>query len=240
MSTLLVVAQSSIKARERSVDGCPQNNNLCPGWIVDNYDRYITPFKQHVELTVLALVFGFAIAFLLAIVAYRRRWLVGPITAATGVLYTLPSLAVFFLLQPITGRGLTTATIALTAYTLLILFRNVMLGLDNVPAEVKDAAAGQGMTPLQQLFRVELPLAAPEIIAGLRIAATTTVGLATLAFLAGAGGLGEPLFDGGDGINFRGNVVFVGLLCVVLAAIFDLAFLALQWFISPWQRAGRA
>ena len=240
MSTLLVLAQSSIKTRERSVDGCPQNNNLCPGWIVDNYDRYVTPFKQHVELTALALFFGFAIAFALAIVAYRRRWLVGPITAATGVLYTLPSLAVFFLLQPITGRGLTTATIALTAYTLLILFRNVMLGLDNVPAEVKDAAAGQGMTPTQQLLRVELPLAAPEIIAGLRIASTTTVGLATLAFLAGAGGLGEPLFDGGDGINFRGNVVFVGLLCVVLAAVFDLLFLMIQRVLSPWQRAGRA
>ena len=128
----------------------------------------------------------------------------------------------------------------MTAYTLLILFRNVMLGLDNVPAEIKDAAAGQGMTPTQQLLRVELPLAAPEIIAGLRIAATTTVGLATLAFLAGAGGLGEPLFDGGDGINFRGNVVFVGLLCVVLAAIFDLVFLAVQYVLSPWQRAGRA
>lgn len=240
MSTTWVLAQSSIKPRDRSVTGCPQNNDLCPGWVADNVDRYVDPFFRHIELTLLALAFGFPIAFLLAVLAYRRRWLVGPITATTGVLYTLPSLAVFFLLQPITGRGLTTATIALTSYTLLILFRNIMLGLDNVPVEIKDAAQGQGMSGNQQLFKVELPLAAPEIFAGLRIAATTTVGLATLAFLAGAGGLGEPLFDGGDGIVFRGNVVFCGLLCVLLAALFDLVFLVIQRLSSPWQRVGTA
>lgn len=240
MSTVLVLAQSSIKPRDRSVSSCPQNNQLCPGWVADNLDRYVDPFVRHVELTVLALAFGFPIAFVLAVLAYRRRWLIGPTTAVTGILYTLPSLAVFFLLQPITGRGVVTATIALTAYTLLILFRNILLGLDNVPFEIKDAARGQGLSPNQQLIRIELPLALPEIVAGLRIAATTTVGLATLAFLAGAGGLGEPLFDGGDGIVFRGNVVFTGLLCVALAAAFDLLLLAALRLASPWRRAGLA
>lgn len=240
MNLVLVLAQSSIKPRDRSVSDCPQNNKLCPGWIVDHVDRYVAPLLRHVELVVLALGFGFPIAFVLAVMAYRRRWLAGPFTATTGILYTLPSLAVFFLLQPITGRGVTTATITLTAYTLLILFRNVLLGLDNVPAEVKDAARGQGLSANQQLLQVELPLALPEIIAGLRIAATTTVGLATLAFLAGAGGLGEPLFDGGDGIVFRGNVVFVGLLCVALAAAFDLLLLGVLRIASPWRRVAGA
>lgn len=240
MTLGLVLLEGVIKPRNRSVEGCPQNNGLCPNFILDSADRYVAPFLRHVELVVLALAFGFPIAFVLAVLAYRRRWLVGPITAATGILYTLPSLAVFFLLQPITGRGVVTATIALTAYTLLILFRNVLLGLDNVPDEVKDAARGQGLSANQQLVRVELPLALPEIVAGLRIAATTTVGLATLAFLAGAGGLGEPLFDGGDGIVFRGNVVFVGLLAIALAAAFDLLLLGALRLASPWRRAGLA
>lgn len=240
MIAALTLLEAVIKPRDRSVSGCPQNNGLCPGWVIAHADRYVTPFWQHVELVLLALGFGFPIAFVLAVVAYRRRWLVSPITATTGILYTLPSLAVFFLLQPITGRGVVTATITLTAYTLLILFRNVLLGLDNVPAEIKDAARGQGMSANQQLVRVELPLALPEIIAGLRIAATTTVGLATLAFLAGAGGLGEPLFDGGDGIVFRGNVVFAGLLCVALAATFDLLLLGALRLASPWRRVQAA
>ncbi len=240
MSPTALLLPAIITPRDRSVSRCPQNNQLCPGFIVDHVDRYVDPLVRHVELVLLALGFGFPIAFALAVLAYRRRWLVGPVTAATGILYTLPSLAVFFLLQPVTGRGVTTATIALTAYTLLILFRNVLLGLDNVPADIKDAARGQGLSVNQQLLRVELPLALPEIVAGLRIAATTTVGLATLAFLAGAGGLGEPLFDGGDGIVFRGNVVFCGLLCVALAAAFDLVLLLGLRIASPWRRVGIA
>lgn len=232
-----VFAQTEVRDRASGEASCVQRNGFCPDWIVDNIGDYAEPFVRHLQLTVLAVFFGFVIAFGLAILAYRRRWLVGPITGITGVLYTLPSLAVFFLLQPITGRGVTTALIALTAYTLLILFRNVMLGLDNVPAEIKDAGRGQGLSDRQLLWKVELPLALPEIVAGLRIAVTTTVGLATLAFLAGAGGLGEPLFDGGEGINFKSNVVVAGGLCVVLAVALDLILLALQRLASPWQRA---
>jgi osmoprotectant transport system permease protein len=209
------------------------DNGICPGWIADNFDRYVDPFWQHVFLTLASVAIGFAIAFSLALLAHRRRWLVGPITQVTGILYTLPSVAVFFLLLPFTGRGNTTAIIALVAYTLLILFRNIVAGLENVPAETRDAGRGMGLTPRQLLWRVEMPLALPEIMAGLRIAVTTTVGLAALAFLAGAGGLGEALFDD---INFRSNVLVAGGLAILLAVVLDLLILALQKALTPWTR----
>jgi osmoprotectant transport system permease protein len=213
------------------------NNGICPTWIADNFDRYTAPLWQHVFLTVVSVAIGFGIAFGLALLAYRRRWLVGPIVQVAGILYTLPSVAVFFLLLPFTGRGDTTAIIALVAYTLLILFRNVLAGLENVPAETRDAGRGMGFTPSQLLWRVELPLALPEIMAGLRIATTTTVGLASLAFLAGAGGLGEALFED---ITFRSNVLVAGGLALLLAVVLDLAILAVQMAITPWTRAVRA
>jgi osmoprotectant transport system permease protein len=234
MNGLLAVIE--IKNRSSGTASCVQKNGFCPKWIVDNIGEYMHPLEQHAILTVVSVAAGFVIAFALALLAHRRRWLVGPITGFTGVLYTLPSLSVFFLLQPITKRGATTAIIALTAYTLLILFRNVTLGLDNVPGDIKDAARGQGLTRRQMLWRVELPLALPEILAGLRIAATTTVGLASLAFLAGAGGLGGKIFDGGEGINFQSNVVVAGGLCVLLAIALDLGLLLVQRLVSPWQR----
>jgi osmoprotectant transport system permease protein len=187
-----------------------------------------------VYLTVVSVAVGFAISFGLALLAHRRRWLVAPITQITGVLYTLPSIAVFFLLLPLTGRGNTTAIIALVAYTLLIIFRNVMTGLDGVPAEAKDAGRGMGLTQRQLLWRVELPLAVPEILAGLRIAATTTVGLATLAFFAGAGGLGEQIFAD---LTFKSNVVTAGGLAVLLAALLDGLILLAQHAATPWARA---
>ena len=179
---------AQVEIRERSGESCIARNDFCPGWIIDHFDRYTTPLAEHVYLTVVAVALGFAIAFTLALLARRRRWAIGPIVGITGVLYTLPSLAVFFLLLPITGRGTTTALIALTAYTLQIIFRNIITGLDNVPADARDAGRGMGLTDRQLLWRVELPLAVPDIIAGLRIATTTTVGLATLAVFAGAGG----------------------------------------------------
>jgi osmoprotectant transport system permease protein len=231
---------AQIEVQDRSEPTCVQRNGVCPGWLADNYDRYVDPFFQHVVLTVTAVAAGFVIAFALGVLAHRRRWLIGPVTGFTGVLYTLPSVAVYILLQPITGRGFLTAFIALTAYTLLILFRNVVLGLDNVPADVKDAARGQGLTERQLLWRVELPLALPEIIAGLRVAVTTTVALASLAFLAGAGGLGEPLFGGGEGIVFKTNVIAAGGLAILLAVVADALLLAVQRLATPWARAGRA
>jgi osmoprotectant transport system permease protein len=232
-----LLAQLEIHNRGSGSGGCVADNGICPDWIADNFDRYTTPLWQHVYLTLVSVAIGFAIAFGLALLAHRRRWLAPPITQITGVLYTLPSLAVFFLLLPLTGRGNTTAIITLVAYSLLIIFRNVMTGLDNVPAETKDAGRGMGLTENQLLWRVELPLALPEILAGLRIAATTTVGLATLAFFAGAGGLGEQIFAD---INFKSNVVTAGGLAVLLAAALDVIILGVQRAMTPWMRARTA
>jgi osmoprotectant transport system permease protein len=232
-----VTVFAQLQRRDRSGDDCVADNGVCPDWIADNFDRYLEPFWQHVYLTLTSVAIGFAIAFALALLAHRRRWLTGPIVQVTGILYTLPSVAVFFLLLPLTGRGNTTAIVALVAYSLLILFRNVVAGFENVPADARDAGRGMGLTERQLLWRVELPLALPEIMAGLRIAATTTVGLAALAFLAGAGGLGEALFAD---INFRSNVLAAGGLAVLLALALDLAILDLQWAVTPWMRSAAA
>ena len=215
-------------------DSCVADDGFCPNWIVHNFDRYTHPFWQHVYLTIIAVAIGFVIAGALAIVAYRRRWLIGPVTTITGVMYTIPSLSLFFLLQPITGRGTLTALIALVSYTLLIIFRNVLAGLDNVAPETRDAARGLGLTQRQMLMRVELPLALPEIMAGLRVASTTTVGLAALAFFAGAGGLGGQIFAAP---TFKSNVIVAGGLCVLLAAALDLLILGAQRLLTPWRRA---
>ena len=153
-----------------------------------------------------------------------------PGTQITGILYTLPSVAVFFLLLPITGRGTGTALIALVAYTLLIIFRNVITGLEGVPEEARDAGSGMGLTARQLLWRVELPLALPEIMAGLRIAVTTTVGLASLAFLAGAGGLGDTIFS--DRF-FRSNVLVAGGLCVLMAQPYGMTVIDdVIWYVE--------
>ena len=224
-----------VQIRERSGSGCVAENGFCPDWIADNWERYVDPFWQHVYLTLVPLAIGFAIAFTLGLIAYRRRWLIGPLTAFTGALYTVPSIAAFLLLLPITGRGNTTAIIALVAYTLLIIFRNTTTGLDNVPDDMKDAGRGMGLTERQLLWKVEVPLALPEILAGLRIAASTTVGLATLAVFGGAGGLGDPIYDD---INFKSNVVVAGGLAVALAAALELIVLTFQRIVTPWRRVG--
>ena len=229
----MILAQVEIRDRSGD-DSCEADNGFCPEWIWENFDRYVDPFWDHVYLTLVAVAIGFAISFVLALLAHRHRWLVGPIVNFTGILYTVPSLAAFFLLLPLTDRGRTTAVIVLVAYTLLIIFRNILAGLDNVPEESKDAGRGMGLTERQLLWRVELPLAVPEIIAGLRVAATTTVGLATLAFFAGAGGLGQEIFAD---INFKSNVVTAGGLCVLLAAALDVALLLVQRAVTPWSRA---
>jgi osmoprotectant transport system permease protein len=231
MTELLALGRVQI---HQHADNCVSNNGFCPGWIVDNFHRYVSPLERHAYLTVVSLAIGFAISFALGLVAYRRRALIGPITSITGILYTLPSVALFFLLIPITGFGKTTGIIALTSYTLLIIFRNVITGLDGVPDEAKDAGRGMGLTERQLLWRVEVPLALPEILAGLRIAATTTVGLATLAFFAGAGGLGEQIYSD---LTFKSNVVLAGGLAVLLAVALDAVIVLVQRFSTPWTRA---
>jgi osmoprotectant transport system permease protein len=227
------VILAALQIHKRTQSDCVSNDGFCPGWIADNWNRYTHPFWQHVYLTVIALAIGFAIAASLALLAHRRRWLVGPVTTVTGIMYTIPSLSLFFLLQPITGRGTTTALVALVSYTLLIIFRNVLAGLDNVAPETRDAARGLGLTEAQVLWRIEVPLALPEIMAGLRVASTTTVGLATLAFFAGAGGLGGAIFAD---LTFKSNVIVGGGLCVLLAMALDVFILGAQRLLTPWRR----
>ena len=231
----MILAQSGVEIRDRSGDAsCVAENGFCPGWIADHLDRYWDPLGQHVVLTVVSVGLGFAIASTLALLAHRRRWLVGPIVNVTGILYTIPSVAAFFLLLPLTGRGTDTAIIALTAYTLLILFRNMIDGLDSVPADSRDAGRGMGLTGRQLLWRVEIPLALPAILAGLRVATTTTVGLAALAFFAGAGGLGAEI---NADLAFKSNVVVASVLCLLLAAALDGLILLAQRAMTPWSRA---
>jgi osmoprotectant transport system permease protein len=238
--TAFVIAQAGndfFRNRSGESDSCVESNGFCPNWIVHHLDRYVSPFWQHLFLVSVSVAIGFAIAFALALAAHRRRWLVSPITQVTGILYTIPSLAFFFLLLPITGRGNTTALIALTAYTLLILFRNIVDGLDGVPEESRDAGRGMGFTQRQLLWRVELPLALPAIMAGLRIAATTTVGLAALATYAGAGGLGDQMSSQRE---FISNIAVGGALCVLMAVGLDAILLIAQRLLTPWSRARAA
>jgi osmoprotectant transport system permease protein len=234
VSDPLVAQISEEFFRERSDTGCvPENGTFCFDWAVDNFDRYVDPALQHVMLVVVSVALGFAIAFGLALLSHRRRWLMPPILGATGVLYTVPSIAFFFLLLPITGRGTDTAIIALTAYTLQIIYRNIVAGLANVPPDAKDSGRGMGMTERQLLWRVELPLATPEIIAGLRIATVSTVALATLAVFAGAGGLGDPIYAD---LTFKTNVALAGGLAILLAIAFDLTLVLAQRFLAPWRK----
>jgi osmoprotectant transport system permease protein len=233
VAALGILAQVKINERDSDHLTCVQQNGICPSWIVHHLGDYLSPLWRHLELTLASVVIGFVIAFALALLAHRRRWLTGPIVGVTGILYTIPSLALFAILIPITNFGFTTAVIPLITYTLLILFRNIIAGLDNVPDEARDAARGMGFTEQQLLWKVELPLALPEIFAGLRVATTTNVGLAALAFYAGAGGLGQQILSD---IAFKSNVLVAGGLCVLLAFVLDLGLVGVQRLMVPWQR----
>jgi osmoprotectant transport system permease protein len=239
----MLLAQESL-ADKLAGDGSnecvrPENDiGFCFDWIAENFsDRYVTPTLEHLYLVGISVVLGFAIAMAMAVVSHRRRWLVPPFIGVTSVLYTIPSVAFFFLLLPVTGRGVDTALIALTAYNLQIIYRNVVAGLANVPVGPKDAGRGMGMTDRQLLWKVELPLAVPEIVAGLRIATVSTVAIATLADFAGGGGLGSLIVTGSN-ITFKTNILVVTVLAVGMAVIFDIMFLLAQRRLTRWQ-AGR-
>ena len=209
---------------------------FCWGWTTENIHRYGTPTLQQFELVVISVVIGFLVAFALALLAHRFRLLQWPFLAGTGALFAIPSLAFFLLLLPITGRGRETAIIALSAFTLQLIYRNVMQGLANVPASAKDAARGMGLTDGQILWQVELPLAVPEIVGGLRIATVSTVAIATLAVFAGAGGLGTQIFGEGN-LTFPTSIVIAGVIAIAMALAFDAVFLLLQRLVTPWRRA---
>jgi osmoprotectant transport system permease protein len=194
---------------------------------------------EHVLLTVLAVSIGLAIAIVLAIIA--RAWppAATPLLAVCGTVYAIPSLALFALLVPVTGFTTTTSEIGLVGYTLLILLRNVLAGLDAVPRDVSDAADGMGYGPLRRLWSVELPLALPAIFAGIRVATVTTIGLVTVTSLIGQGGLGYFLYDGFQR-DFRTEEVLGSVLAVALAVAADLMLAAAQHTVTPWSRGARA
>ncbi len=210
-----------------------QGKVFCLDWAIDNFDRYTTPLLNQLVLVLIAVAIGFAVAFAFAILSHRQRWLVPTFTGATGVLYTIPSLAFIFLLLPITGLGWTTAIIVLSVYTLQIIYRNIVAGLANVPMESKDAGRGMGMTQRQLLWRVELPLALPEIIAGLRIATVSTVAISTLMVFANVNTLGQPLYQQ---IDFKTNIVIAGGLSILMAILLDVLLLLAQRLLAPWRR----
>jgi len=208
---------------------------FCWDWAKENIDRYGTPTLQHLEIVVLSVLIGFVVAFALALVAHRRRRLQPPLLAATGVLYTIPSIAFFFLLLPVTGFGRDTAIIVLSAYTLQIIYRNTILGLANVPESVKDAARGMGFTNRQILWRVELPLAIPEVIAGLRVAVVSTIAIATLVVFISAGGLGTQIYGSGN-LTFPTTIIIAMVIVMGMALLFDTILLLVQRLTTPWRK----
>jgi osmoprotectant transport system permease protein len=206
-------------------------------WVSDHLDVIGSRVAEHIELTLIAVGVGFAISLPVAVYAHRNRRVYPAVTFVTGLLYTIPSIALFVILLPFTGLSTLTAEIGLVSYTLLILIRNTVAGLEGVPADAKDAARGMGYTERQLLLRVELPLAVPAIVAGLRVATVTTVGLVTVTALIGKGGLGRLILQGLQ--TFFPTPLLVGaVLSVVLALTFDAILLVVGRALSPWQ-AGR-
>jgi osmoprotectant transport system permease protein len=223
----------------RGSDCVRENRFFCTDWVADHWDDTLQPaLLEHVRLTLIAVGIGFAIAFAAALLAYRFRWFETPISLTAAFLYTVPSLALFQLLVPVTGLTVTTVEIALVSYTLLILFRNTLEGLRGVPAEVLEAARGMGLTRTGSLLRVELPLAVPAILAGIRIATVTTISLATIAAFVLPEGLGKPIFNAIQ-TNFRTEIVAAGTLAVLLAIVADGLLVLAGRAVAPWARARR-
>jgi osmoprotectant transport system permease protein len=205
-------------------------------WILNHKQIIASRLGEHVLLTLIAVTIGAAISIPLGILAHRRRRLYPPITWVAGFVYTIPSLALFVLLIPVTGLTITTVEIGLVSYTLLILIRNVVSGLDSVPSDVKEAARGMGFGDGQILLRVELPLAFPVIMAGIRVATVSTIGLVTVGALIGKGGLGQFILDGLQTF-FNTEILLGAVLSLVLAFAADGLLLGVQRLVTPWARA---
>jgi len=206
------------------------------GWLSTHVPYVWAAVQQHVELTVISVVVGLALALLLGILAHLWRGLKLPLLAAFGAFYTIPSIALFALLVPITGLSGTSAEIPLIGYNVFILLRNVMVGLDSAPPDVLDAADGMGYRRFAKLVWVELPLALPAIFAGLRVAAVSTIGIVTITAVIGIGGLGQLILRGLIQ-DFRTPLVVATALCIVLATFGDLLLAGVQRLVVPWSRA---
>jgi osmoprotectant transport system permease protein len=205
-------------------------------WVFSHGGAIASRLAEHVVLTIVAVGIGLAISFPLGVFAHRHRSVYPPVTWLAGLLYTIPSLALFVLLIPFTGLTATTVEIGLVGYTLLILIRNVVAGLDGVPEDVKDAARGMGLTDRQMLFRVEVPLALPVIVAGIRVATVSTIGLVTVGALIGRGGLGQFILAGLQ--TFFNTEIFLGaILSVLLALVAEGLLLGMQRLLTPWAQA---
>lgn len=204
-------------------------------WIASNPDDIVERLLQHLRLTAIPLTLGFVVSLGLAVWALRRPRVYGPVVAMSGLLYTIPSLAAFAVLRPIFGLSLLTAIIPLTTYTLLILFRNIVAGFEAVPREVLEAAEAMGYTRRQRLLRVQIPLAVPLMIAGVRLAAVTVIGLATVASILGDayGGLGQFITEGLQQL-FPTKYLLGAILSVVLAFLAHVLFVQLEKSVTPW------
>jgi osmoprotectant transport system permease protein len=204
-------------------------------WIASHLDEFAFRLGEHVELTVIAVGVGFVIAFALSLLILRVPRAEGPITWITGTLYTIPSLALFALLIPYTGLTILTAEIGLVGYTLLIFINNIVRGIRGVPADVREAAVGMGYTPREVLWRIELPLAAAVIIAGIRVATVSTIGLVTVTALIGQGGFGFLILIGLQRF-FTTELIAGAVLSVALAVVADALLVMLQRRLTPWAR----
>lgn len=209
-------------------------------WVLEHLDVLWQRIGEHMLVTVIAVAAGFVISFALALAVRRYPRLYGPILAVGGILYAIPSIALFVLFIPITGLSLLTAEIALVSYTLVILVRNIVTGLRGVPPEVIEAARGMGYTDRQRLWRVEIPIAMPIIVAGLRIATVTTIGLVTIATLIGMGGLGYLIVNIGVQRRFPTATITGVAIVVLLSTAVDLGLQLLQRRLTPWAKAQEA
>ena len=209
-------------------------------WVSSNRSMILSLLWQHVQLTAIAVAIGLAISLPLGILAWRVHPLRRPLVGITGALYVVPSVALLLLVAPITGFfSITTAEVALVSYTLLILIRNIIAGLDSVPADVLDAARGMGYKPLEQLRKVQLPLALPSILAGVRVATVTVVGLVNVTAFIGQGGLGQLIIQGFQS-DFNTEIVVGLVLSVLLAGIADALIVAAEQLSLPWRRSRNA
>ena len=218
---------------------CLKHNGwFCTDWLTNHWGDTLQPaLVQHIQLTVIAVGIGCGLSFLLALVGFRWRLFDGPLGGLTDLLYAIPSLALFQLLVPLTGVTVTTVEVALVSYTLFILYRTMIAGLRAVPADVLESARGMGLTRLQVFFRVELPLAAPAILAGVRIATVATISIATVAAFLIEDGLGVPIFDAIETPDlFKTKLLAAGGLAILLALAADMLLAFAQRALTPWNR----
>jgi osmoprotectant transport system permease protein len=234
-----VSAGSATVGSVAALDEAP-NPWFDPGYVVDNWDTIMGYLGEHVRLTVGAVVLGALIALPLALLARRNRLLSGSVLGLSTVIYTIPSLAMFAFIFPFTGLSSTTVLIGLVAYSLVILVRNFLAGLQGVPEDVREAAKGMGYGPARRFAQVDLPLALPAFMAGLRIATVSTVALTTVGVLVGHGGFGQMIVGGFNANFYRAEIVTGTVGCVLLALFADVLLAGAERLLTPWTRAVRS